>query len=155
MSEKVIPEIAVVGIDIGKTSFHVRTALAACSPHSIHLYFGVCTERDVYDEHALLALAAEHPNLRVEIVLSGADDPGDRRRGFVHEAIAEDLPTLTDTKLYIAGPPPMVEAVAATARSRGARSSDIHADAFTSAAPEPRSKGVVSRFRGLLRSRLG
>jgi NAD(P)H-flavin reductase/ferredoxin len=131
----------------------VRTALAGGSQHPIRLYFGTRTERDVYDERALMALAAEHPNLRVEIVLSGSDDPGNRRKGFLHEAIAEDLPTLADTKLYIAGPPPMVEAVAALARSRGARSSDIHADAFTAAAPEPQSNGVISRLRSLFRSR--
>ena len=30
MSKKVIPEIAVVGIDIGKTSFHVMVGMEAC-----------------------------------------------------------------------------------------------------------------------------
>jgi CDP-4-dehydro-6-deoxyglucose reductase/ferredoxin-NAD(P)+ reductase (naphthalene dioxygenase ferredoxin-specific) len=141
------------GSGLAPISSIVRTALVSRSPHPIYLYFGARTERDVYNERILKRLTAEHPNLRVEIVLSGADDPGGRRMGFVHEAIAQDLPTLSDTKFYIAGPPPMVAAVAALARSRGAHPDDIHADAFTAAQPEPQATGVISLLCGLFRFR--
>jgi ferredoxin-NAD(P)+ reductase (naphthalene dioxygenase ferredoxin-specific) len=127
----------------------VRTALAARATQPIHLYFGARDEHDVYNERELLQLADDHPNLRVEVVLSSAEDPVDRRKGYVHEAIAEDLPTLADTKLYVAGPPAMVAAVTEVARSRGALESDIHADAFTSAPASHRGR-VASRLRALL-----
>jgi CDP-4-dehydro-6-deoxyglucose reductase/ferredoxin-NAD(P)+ reductase (naphthalene dioxygenase ferredoxin-specific) len=129
----------------------VRTALAARVTQPIHLYFGARDERDVYYERELLQLADDHPNLRVEVILSSAEDPVDRRTGYVHDAIADDLPTLADTKLYVAGPPPMVAAVTALARSRGALESDIHADAFTSAAPASYRGGLASRLRALFR----
>jgi CDP-4-dehydro-6-deoxyglucose reductase/ferredoxin-NAD(P)+ reductase (naphthalene dioxygenase ferredoxin-specific) len=131
----------------------VRTALAGRSTQPIHLYFGAREERDIYYETELLQLAADHPNLRVEVVLSGAERPIDRRTGFVHEAIGNDLSSLADTKLYVAGPPPMVTAVTELARSRGARESDIHADAFTSSAPPSRRGGLVAGLRALLGSR--
>jgi NAD(P)H-flavin reductase/ferredoxin len=147
------PMIAAAGgSGLAPISSIVRTALAGRSTQPIHLYFGARDERDVYYERELLELAAEHPNLRVEIVLSSAEGPVDRRTGFLHEAIADDMSSLADTKLYVAGPPPMVEAVTALAKSRGAQAGDIHADAFT-AAIGSRSGGLISRLRGLLGSR--
>ena len=129
----------------------VRTALAARTTQPIHLYFGARDEKNVYNEKELQQLADDHPNLRVEVILSSVEDSIDRRTGFVHEAIAEDLSTLADTKVYVAGPPPMVAAVTALARSRGAPESNIHADAFTSAPLHHRRK-LGSRLRALFRS---
>jgi naphthalene 1,2-dioxygenase ferredoxin reductase component len=147
------PMIAAAGgSGLAPISSIVRTALAARTMQPIHLYFGVRDEHDVYYERELLQLADDHPNLRVEVILSSVEESIDRRTGFVHEAIAEDLPTLAESKLYVAGPPPMVAAVAALARSRGALESDIHADAFTSAPVSHRGK-LASRLRTLFRIR--
>ena len=129
----------------------VRTALAARATQPIHLYFGARDERDVYYERELMQLVDDHPNLRVEVILSSVEE-SERRTGFVHDAIAEDLPTLADAKLYVAGPPPMVAAVTALARSRGAPEDNIHADAFTSA-PVPQRGSLTSRLRALFGSR--
>jgi CDP-4-dehydro-6-deoxyglucose reductase/ferredoxin-NAD(P)+ reductase (naphthalene dioxygenase ferredoxin-specific) len=112
----------------------VRTALAKGFGHPIHLYFGVRHERDVYDEGELRALAAAHPNLRIEIALSREQGSGERRNGYVQDAIAADLPNLAGMKLYVAGPPRMVDAVTAFAKSRGVATGDIHADPFTPSA---------------------
>jgi naphthalene 1,2-dioxygenase ferredoxin reductase component len=128
----------------------VRTALSNRFASPIHLYFGVRDERDVYDEGELRALVASHPNLRVQIVLSAAHS-AERRTGFVHEAIASDFPSLIGFKLYAAGPPPMVDAVTALAKSRGTRTSDIHADAFTSSAPSAQGRDIFPRLRRLFR----
>jgi CDP-4-dehydro-6-deoxyglucose reductase/ferredoxin-NAD(P)+ reductase (naphthalene dioxygenase ferredoxin-specific) len=115
----------------------VRTALAKGFAHPIHLYFGVRHEQDVYCEGELRTLAAAHPNLRVEIALSREQRSGERRTGYVQDAIAADLPNLAGMKLYVAGPPRMVDAVTAFAKARGVGTSDIHADPFTpSALPE-------------------
>ena len=82
-----------------------RTALAKQFAHPLYLYFGVREERDIYNEGALRALTASHPNFRFEIVLSRGHDNGGRRKGYVQEAIAADLPNLANAKFYVAGPP--------------------------------------------------
>jgi len=111
----------------------VETALARGALQPIHLYFGVREERDVYGEAGFRALAERHRNLRVNVVLSEAKGPTKRRTGPLHEAVAQDFPTLDGCKLYLAGPPVMVDAAAKLAERLGARKEDIHADPFYSA----------------------
>lgn len=96
----------------------------------VHLYFGVRDERDLYLDEHFQALAAKHPNLTFVPVLSEPAGDTARRTGFLHEAIAQDLTDLDGWKVYLAGPPVMVEAVAALAETLGARAADIHADPF-------------------------
>jgi CDP-4-dehydro-6-deoxyglucose reductase/ferredoxin-NAD(P)+ reductase (naphthalene dioxygenase ferredoxin-specific) len=108
----------------------VETALAAGMAQPIALYIGVRDERDLYLEAHFRALAARHRNLSVVPVLSEPGSATARRRGFVHEAVAADFADLDGVKAYLAGPPVMVEAATALLLERGARRSDIHADAF-------------------------
>lgn len=96
----------------------------------VHLYFGVRDERDLYLEDRFRQLAAEHPNLSFVPVLSEPSGRTGRRTGLLHEAIAQDLGDLDGWKVYLAGPPVMVEAVAGLAERLGARAADIHADPF-------------------------
>ena len=56
--------------------------------------------------------------------------PTARRTGFLHEALAADHGNLDGAKVYLAGPPPMVESAVETAKSLGVRRQDCHADAF-------------------------
>jgi NAD(P)H-flavin reductase len=62
-------------------------------------------------------------------VLSDDVVPG-WRRGRVSDALADDRPALAGAKAYVAGPPAMVEATAATLRALGLAPADIHADVF-------------------------
>jgi ferredoxin-NAD(P)+ reductase (naphthalene dioxygenase ferredoxin-specific) len=108
-----------------------RGALEAGMTNSILLFFGVKSERDIYGEDRLAALARRFPNFRYEIVVSaGANGRGGYRRGLVTEAVAEDLPRLEGWRTYLAGPPVMVEAGSVLAVQRGAPAEHIHADAF-------------------------
>ncbi len=102
----------------------------------VRLYFGVRAERDVYNEALLERLAAAHPQFSYEIVLSDAAGTT-RRSGFLHDAVAADLASVTGMKAYLAGPPPMVEAATTLLRSRGLGLRDIHADAFYDQATAP------------------
>ncbi|MDJ0949758.1 MAG: 2Fe-2S iron-sulfur cluster-binding protein [Alphaproteobacteria bacterium] len=108
----------------------VETALDKGLPQDIHLYFGARTERDVYLEDHFQALAARHANLSFEVVLSEPDGPTARRTGFLHEALAADYADLDGAKVYLAGPPVMVESAVAAAEALGVRRQDCHADAF-------------------------
>jgi naphthalene 1,2-dioxygenase ferredoxin reductase component len=110
----------------------VRTALRNDSMHSVHLYFGVRGERDVYGETELRDLQERYPNLRVHIVLSepqGVVSPH-RRTGLVTDAVRADFPALENFNAYLAGPPVMVEAAFDLIRDLGVANRDIHADAF-------------------------
>lgn len=121
----------------------VETALASGFARPVHLYFGARSERDVYFEAGLAALRQRQPNFRAHVVLS---EPGDmpagdtilpRRRGMVTDAVAADFADLGGFKIYLAGPPPMVDAATEVARERGVARRDIHADAFFPAATQP------------------
>ena len=108
----------------------LHTLLGRGHAAPIVLYFGVRTERDVYHEAHLQALAAAHPNFRYVIVLSGQSGAPGRRSGFVHEAADADIASVEGWKAYLAGPPVMVEAATGMLKSKGLAQRDIHADAF-------------------------
>lgn len=133
----------------------VRTALARLPARPIHLYFGARDEADVYAERELAELAAAHPQLHCHIVLSEPSQATPRRTGFVHRALEKDLVDLTGAKVYVAGPPPMVDAVKHAALERGAVLEDIHSDPFTAsgdAATEPQAS-LLQRFAKLFARR--
>jgi naphthalene 1,2-dioxygenase ferredoxin reductase component len=123
----------------------VRAALDAGMRQPLHLYAGMRAERDVYLEDELAALAAQNRNLNLQIVLSDervVEGGGRlRRQGLVSDVVAADFRDLSGFKVYVAGPPPMVDAVTALARSRGVPGRDIHADAFYPAPAEPTLAG--------------
>jgi len=101
----------------------------------VYLWFGVKTEEDVYLEKELQNLQRVWPNFKLDIVLSEPNKPTSRRTGFVTEAIQSDLLEMGKSKLdgarvYIAGPPPMVESSSALFIDAGLDATRIHADAF-------------------------
>jgi len=111
----------------------VEHALQSALPQPIHFYFGVRTEQDLYRHDHFIAQAVRHANFHFTPVLSEGVDAS-YRRGLVHDAVAADFNDLDGCKAYLAGPPVMVEAASALLERRGMRRSDIHADAFYTAA---------------------
>ena len=97
----------------------------------IRLYHGVRDARDIYDARAI-AIAGSG-RVHYIPVLSLASQPSGYREGLVHEALERDFQTLSGLKVYLAGPPPMVDTVTAAVLRLGARREDIHADAFYAA----------------------
>ena len=74
----------------------LRTALQSTKDRRVDLFFGVRDEEDVYDESALTLLAARHPNVRFEVVLSSPSAKTERRVGSLAEVLADELtPTST------------------------------------------------------------
>lgn len=108
----------------------VETALASRLRQPIHLYFGARRERDLHLTEHFDLLASTCDNFVFIPVLS-EDQYSDRfRRGFVTNAIAEDLADLDGWKAYMAGPPAMIDVAGPLLQSRGLRNEDIHADVF-------------------------
>jgi ferredoxin-NAD(P)+ reductase (naphthalene dioxygenase ferredoxin-specific) len=114
----------------------VETALAADPDRRIHLYFGVRDERDVFFESRLVELARRHPNLALNVVLSQPSGATSRRAALVSDAVEADFSLLDGFKAYLAGPPPMVEALQSTLTTKGMALRDVHADAFYSQAED-------------------
>ena len=116
----------------------VERALALGLRQPISLYFGVRDERDLYLEANFQRLTAKHGNFRFMPVLSEPDAPTVRRTGFLADVLAQDFTSLDGAKVYLAGPPIMVETCVAAAARLGARKQDCHADAFYTEADKAR-----------------
>jgi naphthalene 1,2-dioxygenase ferredoxin reductase component len=108
-------------------------ALAAKGTAPIHLYFGVRGERDLYSVERLDALARGDCRFRWHAVLSDAEGPSERKRGYVGVVAATELGDLTGFKVYAAGPPVMVDATRTAVLARGGQAADFHADPFFTA----------------------
>lgn len=107
----------------------IRGVIAEGMRNSIHLYFGVRSERDVYGGEWLAELQRRHPQLKVHVVLASGQASG-CRTGLVTEAIAQDWPGLDGFRAYLCGAPPMVEATSLLVRQMGVPPEQIYADAF-------------------------
>lgn len=107
----------------------IRGVIAEGMRNSIHLYFGVRSERDIYGREWLAELERKHPQLKVHVVLASGQATG-CRTGLVTEAIAQDWPGLDGFRAYLCGAPPMVEATSLLVRRMGVLPEQIYADAF-------------------------
>jgi naphthalene 1,2-dioxygenase ferredoxin reductase component len=113
-------------------------------PEQIHVYHGVRGLRDLYADDRLSTRRSEH-NFRFTPVYS-MDRVDNSRQGLLHEAVGKDFQSLENARIYVAGPPPMVDAVVGLVTQRGASASQIRADAFYAA--EPEKKGMWERVTG-------
>lgn len=114
----------------------IETTLRKQPNRRIDCYFGVRDERDVYLEERLLELTRQHPNLRLQVVLSQPSTGTTRRTGMVIEAVTRDVTAFDGFKAYVAGPPAMVEIAQRELIDKGMATRDIHADAFYSQAED-------------------
>jgi CDP-4-dehydro-6-deoxyglucose reductase, E3 len=64
-----------------------------------------------------------------------ADDDWQGRTGWVHDALVQDYPVLSGYELYMAGPPPMIEAGKAAFARHGLPREQLHFDSFEFADP--------------------
>lgn len=129
------PIIAVAGgSGLAPVKSILETALAAGMRQPIHLYVGARDECDIYLESHFQGLAARHANLQIHIVLSAPTGITERTTGLVTEAMAMNWERLTGCRVYLAGPPPMVEAATELLLARGVDADNIHADAFYTSA---------------------
>ena len=98
----------------------------------LHLYWGVQTQADLYEDAAIKALAARFPQLSYTPVLSEPDEQGtwSGRTGWVHAVALADHPNLSAFDVYASGPPAMVEAVRQEFSSRGLPANQLFFDSF-------------------------
>ncbi|MEX3606679.1 MAG: CDP-6-deoxy-delta-3,4-glucoseen reductase [Burkholderia sp.] len=103
----------------------------------MRLYWGAHRKKDLYLFELAEQWAREIPNFKFVPVLSelGTDDAWTGRTGFVHRAVVEDLPDLSDFQVYACGAPVMVKSAQRdfTAHHQ-LPAEEFYADPFTSAA---------------------
>jgi CDP-4-dehydro-6-deoxyglucose reductase len=101
------------------------------------LYWGARRKKDLYLLELAEQWAKDHPRFKFVPVLS-EPDPSDGwagRTGFVHRAVIEDLPDLSNYQVYACGAPVMVESAQRDFTSHhGLPNDEFHADSFTSEA---------------------
>ena len=106
--------------------------------HAIHigdkrpmqLYWGVRSSRDLYQAELAEKWAAEQDNISFMPVLSEPDDDWSGRKGFVHEAVVADNPDMSGFDVYMAGPPPMVNAGKDAFSEAGLSTDHMYSDSF-------------------------
>ncbi|GER10809.1 2Fe-2S iron-sulfur cluster-binding protein [Variovorax boronicumulans] len=109
----------------------VRGAVAAGLTQPIHLYLGVRSDADVYGLPELHELQAQHPGLKVHVVVVAGPARDGQRLGLITDAIRADLPARLDGwRAYLCGSPPMVEAASRLVQAHGLAPEQTHADAF-------------------------
>jgi len=123
----------------------MEAALAQGVPgERIRLYHGVRAKRDLYAYDYLRQTAASHGISFVPVLSEDDADSPEARSGMLHEVVGQDYADLANAMVFIAGPPPMVDAVKALAQSRNAPEARIRADAFHAAEKEKR--GLLARL---------
>lgn len=78
----------------------------------IHLYWGVRAKEDLYMDELAQSWTKQNSLIRYTPVLSDPkeEDSWTGRTGYVHDAIMEDYPDLSQYEIYGSGPPAMVYA---------------------------------------------
>jgi CDP-4-dehydro-6-deoxyglucose reductase len=115
----------------------IEAAIHKRSSRPIALYWGGRRPRDLYMRALAEEWAASVPNIRFVPVISDAnpEDNWSGRTGFVHQAVMQDLPDLSNYQVYACGAPAMVDAAKRDfVAACGLPEDEFYADAFTSEA---------------------
>ncbi|MEF8792491.1 CDP-6-deoxy-delta-3,4-glucoseen reductase [Thiohalorhabdus sp.] len=122
------------GTGLGPIKAILETAFEEGIERDFHLFFGVRAQRDLYLTETLDRWQRDYPNFRWTPALSDpapedSDWSGDS--GYLDEVIARYFTDLSAHEGYLAGPPPMVDAVSARMRELGMVPEQLYSDAFT------------------------
>lgn len=120
------------GTGLGPMLSIVETALARGWPHPVTLAVGARSPEAHYLLEHLHRLEERHDNLRLLLAVDEAA-AGPFQHGRLPDILRPSGTAFAGAAVYCAGPPAMVEQVAALARADGVGDEDIHADPFTAA----------------------
>jgi CDP-4-dehydro-6-deoxyglucose reductase, E3 len=98
----------------------------------VDFYWGVRRPRDLYEGALVARWADAHDWLRFIPVMSEAlpEDDWAGRRGWVHEAVLQDYPSLAGVDVYAAGPPPMIAVIQELFPAQGLPLGRLYFDSF-------------------------
>ena len=117
------------GTGFGPIKAIIEHLILIKSSRTIHLYWGVRTEQDIY-----LNLPSDwsknHSNINFIPVLSEPDSSWSGESGYVHETVVKDFENLTDYEVYACGPPVMVKAAAKSCLENNLMKENFFSDSF-------------------------
>ena len=100
-------------------------------PQPVRLYFGVNDEQALFDLSAVEALQASLSSLQIEVVVWHPSDAWTGRRGTPAEALAADLPTVSEAPdLYLCGPAALIETCTQAAVAAGVPLAQVFSERF-------------------------
>lgn len=109
----------------------LEDALPRQRDRSFTLYWGARRAEGLYALDQVRRWQQKHPHLRFVGVVSDAPADAELRRGFVHEAVLQDLSSLAAHQVYVCGSPAMVAAARqAFVGERGLPPGQFYSDAF-------------------------
>ncbi len=110
----------------------VEHALNAKMERPIHIYWGARALEDLYMDSEAQKFTKLNPLIKYTPVLSNPKDEDNwqGRTGYVHEAILQDYPDLSNYEVYGAGPPAMVYAAEDAFAAAGLEKENYISDAF-------------------------
>jgi NAD(P)H-flavin reductase/ferredoxin len=113
----------------------IEDALRKKDAREMVLYWGARREKDLYLADLPVKWAAQYPQFRFVPVLSESDAAWQGRKGFVHRAVMEDIPSLAGRQVYACGVAAMVDAARRDfTRERGLPPDDFYCDVFVTPA---------------------
>jgi CDP-4-dehydro-6-deoxyglucose reductase, E3 len=100
-----------------------RSMLAALAethdPRAVTLFWGLRSERDVYYQDELLALAAEHPRFTFVTTLSRPSGTWQGPKGRVTELVERDIDSVQNLEVYLCGNSGMIKDVTTILNRKG------------------------------------
>ena len=126
------------GSGLGPILSLLRDLAEVGSRRPVHLVFGVRRRLDLHSLDLLESLGSRLAEFQLLAALSEPlpDDHGEGETGFAHEVLERALGgrLVPGTQAYVAGPPPMVDAVLEALLRLGLNEASFHCDRFTQAA---------------------
>ena len=96
------------GAGIAPFRGHIIEALGMSDPRTMHLFFGVREESDLFWTETFRQLEVKHPNFHFHLCLSGTDEEWRGNKGRVQQFIPSVIRDPNATDLYACGAPEMV-----------------------------------------------
>ncbi|MCX5516795.1 CDP-6-deoxy-delta-3,4-glucoseen reductase [Kaistia algarum] len=100
------------------------------TPPPVALYWGMRTEADLYLHREIESWAERLEDFRYIPVLSRAGEGWQGRRGYVQDAVVEDVDDLEEHAVYLCGSPGMISSAKHLLIAHGASVNHIYADSF-------------------------
>ena len=107
----------------------VEGLLANKSARQIYIYWGMPRASSLYTDVGK-SWTNEYDQVHYVPVISSEDAEWAGRRGFVHQAVLDDFPNLSDYHVYACGSPLMIDAAKNAFITKGLDSAHFYSDAF-------------------------
>ena len=101
------------------------------SNQSIHLFWGLRTKKDLYLQDLIKKWVEEHGISYTPVLSEPEDDNAwEGKTGYVHQAVLEEYPLLSEYAVYMAGPPQMIDSCQDSFIQAGLDKNRLYFDSF-------------------------